>query len=394
MTGRTSVFVTMVTLVVGLQFGAAGADDTTSTTAEPSTTTTVAPTTLPPTTATPLPALPMRPVPGTPQSPVSSTTSTSTTTTTTVPPPSVSDAAAKAYVNSLARSGASSTGRLLDALKALETIGYSHDEAIKIGFGHFPVGGPASFRDDFGDFRAGPPEHTHQGNDIFAAFNTPIRAPFDGVVRFGSDPLGGQAVYLTQPDGTFFYICHLNAYPPNVVSGSAVAQGTVIGLVGDTGDARGMSPHAHFEIHPGGGAAVNPKPILDGWLADALAAIPKLVGAAVVDQPAVIQSTGLTRRFDLTNQDQRVPGPVEPLLWASSVNPAGSALRLAQGEAAKLADGIDWEKLAPRFQAPPAEEAPASGERLTAPTLSSPRPPSGPPPPSGPLPPTPVGQGD
>jgi len=284
-------------------------------------------------------------------------------------------------VNTLARSGASSTGPLLDALKALETIGFSHDEAVKVGFGHFPVGGPASYRDDFGDFRAGPPVHSHEGNDIFAAFDTPIRAPFDGVVRFGSDPLGGMAVYLTQPDGTFFYICHLNAYPPDVVSGRTVTQGTVIGLVGDTGDARGMSPHAHFEIHPGGGAAVNPKPILDGWLADALAAVPTLVGAAVVDQPAVIQSTGLTRRFDLTNLDQRVPAPVEPLLWASSVNPAGSALRLAQAEAAKLADGIDWDKLASRFPAPSAE-APRSGERLTAPTLTSPPAP------------TPVGHGD
>lgn len=279
-------------------------------------------------------------------------------------------------MDSLARSGASSTAALLNAVKALETIGFSHEEAVKAGFGHFPVGGLASFRDDFGDFREGPPVHTHEGNDIFAAFNTPIRAPFDGVMRQSSDPLGGIAVYLTQPDGTFFYICHLIGYPPDVVSGTTVTQGTVIGLVGDTGDAKGGAPHAHFEIHPKGGAAINPKPILDGWLADALAAVPQLVGASVVDQPAVIQSTGLTRRFDLAGVDQRVPAPMEPLLWASSVSPAGSALRLAQAEAAHMADSVDWDKMAADAlrgggSPPPAEGASASpgGPPLSPPTL-------------------------
>ena len=117
-----------------------------------------------------------------------------------------------------------------------------------------PVQGAVSFIDSWGA-----PRHqgAHQGVDLMAATGTPNVAVVSGDVTFKEGGTSGLGAYLHGDDGNLYYYFHLSAY-----EGGArhVSQGEVIGYVGNTGDARYTAPHTHFEIHPGGGAAVNPYP--------------------------------------------------------------------------------------------------------------------------------------
>jgi murein DD-endopeptidase MepM/ murein hydrolase activator NlpD len=128
----------------------------------------------------------------------------------------------------------------------------------------FPVAGPTTFSNDWLNSRAG--GRYHQGIDLFAARGTPVVAVADGsLFNVGYNGLGGWRLWVRDGSGNTFYYAHLSAYAPAATEGASVARGTVIGYVGDTGDARGTSPHLHFEIHPGGGGPVPPHPIVSGW---------------------------------------------------------------------------------------------------------------------------------
>ncbi|MDP9337197.1 MAG: M23 family metallopeptidase, partial [Actinomycetota bacterium] len=124
-----------------------------------------------------------------------------------------------------------------------------------------PIAGPVKFRDDFGDPRSG--GRKHQGNDLFAASGTPIVAIENGVI-FQTDPtprgLGGIDIWLRGDSGTTYYHAHNSANV--VIVNQRVAVGQVIAYVGDTGNAQGGPSHLHFEVHPGGGPAVDPYPMV------------------------------------------------------------------------------------------------------------------------------------
>ena len=141
----------------------------------------------------------------------------------------------------------------------------------------FPVVGPVQYRDDFGEPRAGGP---HQGNDILAPKRAFAVAAEAGAVKFWTTSRSaGCMLYLYGKSGTTYLYIHLNndltsgndnrgrcvagtAYAKGLESGARVAAGQPVGYVGDSGDADGVHPHLHFEVHPKGGKAVSPYPYL------------------------------------------------------------------------------------------------------------------------------------
>lgn len=127
-----------------------------------------------------------------------------------------------------------------------------HRHPKRIAFALCPVDRPHHYLDDFGDARYFGGFHRHEGIDVFAPRGTPVRAPFAGVAKVSRSVAGGLAVYVYGKRG-FVYNGHLNALGHM----GKVWAGTIVGYVGNSGDAIGASTHDHFEWHPHGGPAVD-----------------------------------------------------------------------------------------------------------------------------------------
>ena len=114
-----------------------------------------------------------------------------------------------------------------------------------------PVMGPVAFGDTWGAARSG--GRHHEGVDLMSPYGTPEVAVVSGVATFKPNELGGNTVSLVGDDGNRYYYAHLSSWEGQ---SRRVSQGEIMGYVGHTGDT--AADHLHFEIHPGGGAAVNP----------------------------------------------------------------------------------------------------------------------------------------
>lgn len=142
-----------------------------------------------------------------------------------------------------------------DAAPAPTTTEAARPDPV-VGDGNFlcPIAGPTVFTDSWGAGRSG--GRSHKGVDMFADRGVPVVASVSGRVVHRDNSLGGKAYWLFGDNGHSYYGAHLDAYAAQ----GTVSAGTVVGYVGNTGNARNASPHLHFEIHPNGGSAVNPTP--------------------------------------------------------------------------------------------------------------------------------------
>jgi murein DD-endopeptidase MepM/ murein hydrolase activator NlpD len=131
----------------------------------------------------------------------------------------------------------------------------------------FPVRGSHWTRGPIGEF--GAPRsggRTHEGFDIVAACRTPLVAAATGrVLRSGYDPVlyGNYLVIHGQSEHRGYFYAHL-ARPARVHRGERLWAGERVGLVGETGNARSVGCHLHFEIHVRG-RPIDPAPELRRW---------------------------------------------------------------------------------------------------------------------------------
>lgn len=182
----------------------------------------------------------------------------------------------------------------------------------------FPVVAKNHYTNDFGDPRG---QGAHQGNDIMARKKSKVVAVEPGrVEKYAGSWRAGCMLYLYGRSGTTYMYVHLNndrtmrndtrgnstckngiAYAPGLRSGQRVRAGQLIGYVGDSGDANGIAPHLHFEVHPRS-RAVSPYRHLRG----ARRALYPRPPASVETLALKIRGRVLSKRLDVDPQRLRL----------------------------------------------------------------------------------------
>jgi murein DD-endopeptidase MepM/ murein hydrolase activator NlpD len=115
-------------------------------------------------------------------------------------------------------------------------------------------------RDTFKDARS--EGRVHDAIDIMAPMGAPVLAAADGeIARFFDSEKGGITIYQFSADKKLiYYYAHLQRRADTIQEHQFVKQGTVIGYVGDTGNAGAGNTHLHFAVW----TVTDPKRYWDG----------------------------------------------------------------------------------------------------------------------------------
>ncbi|MBX3143560.1 MAG: M23 family metallopeptidase [Trueperaceae bacterium] len=107
----------------------------------------------------------------------------------------------------------------------------------------------ADVHPSFGDPRGGG-TRTHEGIDIMAPRGTPVRPAAPGyVTRVNPDAI---SVTIIGNGGIRYFYTHFDALPDGLIEGQWASTDTIIGFVGNTGNAAATAPHLHFGVYYGG----------------------------------------------------------------------------------------------------------------------------------------------
>lgn len=111
---------------------------------------------------------------------------------------------------------------------------------------NIPVGNhtsynPKSFWHPWGD-------HKHRGVDLFAKKDTEIKSATSGIVIFTLESFGrgGRVAAVLGTSGRIYYYAHMNEIKCHMAQ--IVTTESVIGTVGNTGNAKDTPAHLHFSI--------------------------------------------------------------------------------------------------------------------------------------------------
>lgn len=88
---------------------------------------------------------------------------------------------------------------------------------------------------------------THKGVDIFAKKGTTVNSSTLGLVLYaGNISMGGNFVVVLGPKWRLHYYAHLNEIKTSTFS--LVTKNSILGSIGNSGNAAGKPPHLHYSI--------------------------------------------------------------------------------------------------------------------------------------------------